>query len=338
MYTGGIFIDREVERMLKQRLHGTELDDPDIIRGMANVFETELKPEFDGVTDEYSLNLGVLKENYPSLRIHNGKMTLSDQDLRPAFDLVINQIITSYFKSLIERRAKNVILVGGLADSPYVRHVFWKKLAAKNIEIIPGGGFVNKAAAEGAIIGCIKQFVVARAAKATFGGCVRQKYEKKLHYQRRHAVHVYADGKQRVDGAFHMWIKKGTVLQGTFAYKLPYHLAWDATSMSESELIRKLGVVGIEVFAWEGDGIPTWCKDEQGGVLKGMRLICTLKADLSAIIGGLQINNGPRGTKFYRVDYNVCVYFGGTQLCAKLQWREKGVFRESQVTVMPYIS
>jgi hypothetical protein len=39
----------------------------------------------------------------------------------------------------------------------------------------------------------IKQFVVARAAKATFGGCVRESYDQKLHHERRHAVQLYAE-------------------------------------------------------------------------------------------------------------------------------------------------
>jgi hypothetical protein len=61
---------------------------------------------------------------------------------------------------------------------------------------------------------------------------------------------------------------KGTVLQGTFGYRLPYHVAWDATSTSKSELSLKLGIIEIEVFAWEDSGIPTWCKDEQGTPLR----------------------------------------------------------------------
>jgi hypothetical protein len=85
-----------------------------------------------------------------------------------------------------------------------------------------------------------------------------------------------------------------------------------------------------------------------------MRLICTLNADLSALAGALQIASGPLGKRFYRVDYEVCVYFGGTQLRAKLQWKERvstftslnpslftksqGVLREGPVTVMPYVS
>jgi hypothetical protein len=61
----------------------------------------------------------------------------------------------------------------------------------------------------------------------------------------------------------------------------------------------------------------------QGAIVKGMRLICTLSADLSSLAGALQIQTGPHRERFYRVDYDVCVYFGGTQLRAKLQWKDK---------------
>jgi len=57
---------------------------------------------------------------------------------------------------------------------------------------------------------------------------------------------------------------QGAVLQGTFAHKLSYHLAWDATSTSKEELSLKLGTTEIEVFAWEDGDIPIWCKDEDG--------------------------------------------------------------------------
>jgi hypothetical protein len=84
-----------------------------------------------------------------------------------------------------------------------------------------------------------------------------------------------------------------------------------------------------------------------------MRLICTLNANLSALAGALEIQTGSHGQRFYRVDYNVCVYFGGTQLRANLQWKERvraftslnlplltkwqGILREGPVTVVPYV-
>ncbi|KIM23519.1 hypothetical protein M408DRAFT_332344 [Serendipita vermifera MAFF 305830] len=335
---GGIFVNRHVRKLLEKKLQGSSFSNPEILGAMTSAFETDVKPMFDGTMEEYSLRFGSLRDNDSTVGIYKGRITLTDEELRPVFDLVTNQIIASCFTPLIKQRTKYVILVGGFAESPYVRSVLYKELDKHNIEIITVGDYAKKAAGEGAIIGHIKQFVVARAAKATFGGCVRERYDEKLHLDRSQAVKRYPDGQQRVDDAFHLWIKKGTVLQGTFGHKLSYHLAWDATTTSRKELASKLTTVEIEVFAWEGDDAPIWCKDEQGGALKGMRLICTLSANLSALARGLQIKNGPQGTKFYRVDYNVSVYFGGTQLRAKLQWKEKGSLCESMVKVMPYIS
>jgi len=54
-----------------------------------------------------------------------------------------------------------------------------------------------------------------------------------------------------------------------------------------------------------------------------MRLIYTLNADLFALAGALKIQTGEKGKQFYRVDYNVCVDFGGTQLRTNLQWNER---------------
>ena len=92
----------------------------------------------------------------------------------------------------------------------------------------------------------------------------------------------------------------------------------------------------------------------KGAVMEGMRLICTLNADLSALAKAVQTKTGSQGRRFYRADYNVCVYFGGTQLRANLQWKERvstvatrhtswltdsqGVLREGPVAVMPYVS
>jgi hypothetical protein len=66
----------------------------------------------------------------------------------------------------------------------------------------------------------------------------------------------------------------------------------------------------------------------QGTIVKGMSHVCTLNADLSSLAGALQPQDGKKrifkkdGKPFYRVDYDVCVYFGGTQLRAKLQWMD----------------
>ncbi|KIM20152.1 hypothetical protein M408DRAFT_334110 [Serendipita vermifera MAFF 305830] len=332
---GGIYVNREMTMMLKKKLQGSSFDDPDALRSMLHAFETELKPSFDGKMDYYELKFGSIKDNEPSIGVQKGRIALSSDELRPIFDSVTDQILRSCIGTLISQGTKHVVLVGGFAESPYVRKVLWKALRDKNMQTIMIGDYTRKAAAEGAIIAYIKRFVVGRAVKATFGGCVQEKYNSQLHGNR--TSKPYPDGQMRVDGAFHAWIMKGTVLRETLAYKLPYHLAWDIDT-PKRDITGSLGTAGIEVFAWDRDGTSTWCKDEKGNVIKGMRLLCTLKADLSALAGGLRVMSGFRGKKHYRVDYTVCVYFGDTQLHAKLQWKEKGTFRETEVNVISDVS
>ncbi|KIM23517.1 hypothetical protein M408DRAFT_262970 [Serendipita vermifera MAFF 305830] len=334
---GGIFVDREVKKMLKNRLQGTPFGDPEVIRIMTRAFERELKPSFDGVKAEYDLIFSSIRENDAQLGIHKGRLTLQRESLTSIFNVVTDQIVNSCLDSLIEQRAKCVVLVGGFAESPYVRHALWKVLNHMGIDLVTVGDYAKKAAAEGAIISYIKQAVVARVVKATFGGCVREKYNKQLHSARKHTVQIYADGKRRVDGAFHAWIKKGTILQGAIAYQLPYHLAWDINTPMD-EIKKSLGTTQIEVFAWEGDNVPIWCKDERGHLMQGMRPVFTLTADLSALAGGLHQTNGFRGKRCYRVNYLVCVYFGGTQLRATLRWQEKGGTCESAIKVISDVS
>ncbi|KIM23492.1 hypothetical protein M408DRAFT_27841 [Serendipita vermifera MAFF 305830] len=335
---GGIFVNREVQKLLEDKLKKSTFDDHEIIKSMIDVFEKDVKPKFNGVLSQYELKFGTLIDNDLPSGIERGTITLSNEELKPAFDAVVNEITASCSGVIVKQKAEYVLIVGGFGESPYLRNTLSQKLTPYGIQVVTVGDHVKKAAAEGAIISHIKQFVIARAARATFGGCVRSLYDRSLHHERKDAIEVYPDGSKRVNGTFHAWITKGTVLQGTFAYKLSYHVAWDATSTSKPELAHKLGDIGIEVFSWEGGNIPIWCKDEHGQILNGMRFICTLNANLSALAGGLQTITGRNGKRFYRVDYDVCVYFGGTRLRAKLQWKEKGILREGPVTIMPYVS
>ncbi|KIM20153.1 hypothetical protein M408DRAFT_148390 [Serendipita vermifera MAFF 305830] len=272
LQAGGVFVDRGVRVMLERKLKGSSFSNPIVIRNIVDAFEREVKPMFDGVIEEHTLEFGAPDDNNPSLGICEGRITLSNRELKPIFDSVINQIVEHCSRVIIREKVQRVLLVGGFGESPYLRTVLSDKLSPYDATVLKVGNSAKKAASVGAIIKHIKQFIVARAAKATFGGCVRPQYDEKLHHERQHTAQPYPDGKERVDGAFHAWIKKGTVIQGTFAHKLSYHVAWDAALTSKNELAGKLGEIGIEVFAWEGNGVPTWCKEEDGtsGSVKNM--------------------------------------------------------------------
>jgi hypothetical protein len=73
-----------------------------------------------------------------------------------------------------------------------------------------------------------------------------------------------------------------------------------------------------------------------GSWLSDMRTLCTMTADLTGLRGSLRRQAGPSGV-YYKVDFEVAVRFGGTQLQATIQWKE-GVRAEGSVLVTTHSS
>ncbi|KAG8820065.1 hypothetical protein FRC19_009172, partial [Serendipita sp. 401] len=96
-----------------------------------------------------------------------------------------------------------------------------------------------------------------------------------------------------------------------------------------------LGTFSQDVFAYDGEEDIIWGRDDQGNLAKDVRVVCTLRADLSGLRSGLRAQRGPRGEEFYRVDYTISVMLGGTSLKARLNWYEGDERKEGQVIVIP---
>lgn len=59
-----------------------------------------------------------------------------------------------------------------------------------------------------------------------------------------------------------------------------------------------------------------------GDLAKDVRVVCTLRADLSGLRSGLKAQKGPKGEEFWRVDFVISVMLGGTSMKARLIWNE----------------
>lgn len=71
-----------------------------------------------------------------------------------------------------------------------------------------------------------------------------------------------------------------------------------------------------------------------GNILENMRTICTVEADLSGLYPLLRQITGCGGQVHWRVDFEICVSFGATELKAILKWKE-GVSRLSLSINLP---
>jgi hypothetical protein len=61
---------------------------------------------FDAAMDKYTFKFGIPSHNDSSLGIHKGKISLSNQELQPLFDAVIDKIITNCSNALISQNAE----------------------------------------------------------------------------------------------------------------------------------------------------------------------------------------------------------------------------------------
>jgi hypothetical protein len=118
---GSIFVKGEVKNILERKLRGTSFSDPEIIESMVDAFEREVGsplrvigssfdqaqqcgPKFDGTMEKYALKFGVNRDNYPSLGISRGRITLSNEELKPVFDMVIGRIVKSCSGAIVSQK------------------------------------------------------------------------------------------------------------------------------------------------------------------------------------------------------------------------------------------
>jgi hypothetical protein len=61
---------------------------------------------FDATMDKYTFKFGINTDNDPGIGIYKGRISLSNQELKPVFDAVIEKIITSCSSALIRQRTE----------------------------------------------------------------------------------------------------------------------------------------------------------------------------------------------------------------------------------------
>lgn len=326
---GGIFVDRAAEKVLRGKLNGSKWGDDEWITEMVSAFESRTKCIFDGSLGKYVVDFGGIRDTDRSRGIIKGKLSLTDQEVAAAFEEVVQRIEANCSDLLEPYKVKYLLLVGGFGESQYLQNRLTELFETHGVSIVTVDEPTKKAAAEGAMIWYIKQSVMARIARTTLGVTCRWPYDPQNpdHVQRIERVVIDASGAQMLDGWFQTLVSKGTKMQGDFTHVASFYQLYDS-------LPAELGSYSRPVSIWEGENELSWVKDLEDNDLPQLRELCTIKANLSGIQNSLQRKVGPKGV-YYRVDFDVVVRFGGTQLQARLQWEEGGITREGPVTIIP---
>ena len=122
-------------------------------------------------------------------------------------------------------------------------------------------------------------------------------------------------GVKKIGGLFYPWVKKNAVIGEGLSETFEYYRVFKTPE-------NGLGTFSVGIYAYDGEGDTQWAKDESGNLMPNIRLVCTLTADLSGLTKILKAQRTSRGQIFWKVDYKVKIFFGGTALKARLTWYE----------------
>ncbi|KZV99292.1 hypothetical protein EXIGLDRAFT_725904, partial [Exidia glandulosa HHB12029] len=325
---GSVFVNRDAERLLKLKLANSKFNDAAFISAMLDVFERKTKRRFDGSDEPSVIAFGRMQDNDPSCGISRGRLTMTSDEVKLAFQNSLADIMDSCAR-IIERSPKvcdTVLLVGGYSDSAYLRAILREKFAIRGIQFITADDSTWYT----------KQLVQARAVRAHFAISLNEIYDDskrslKLESERPEAKYIAADGEPKIGPVFSTVAKKHEVIsvESRKTFKYAHHYA----SKPDIEEMRNYSMT---IFAFDGDSPPDWVYVRHTKSLSpGVRRVCKIVCDLSTMYDGLKSKVNPKGQEYWTIEYDFEVSFGTTSLQAEVQWKVNNVYKKSPLQAIP---
>ncbi|KAI0318150.1 hypothetical protein OF83DRAFT_1117634 [Amylostereum chailletii] len=294
---------------LRNSSFGTEAS----LNSIAHQFDQTAKKRFKGAGDS-SVKFGNVGDNDRDVQIRNGRIKLTEEEVRGYFDPGIKEIIRAIEAQQDAVAPDNIsayLLVGGFAASEYLYNEIDAHLKGRGSRLFRPDPHAGKAVAVGAVSFHIDHFVSTRVAKLTYGTSCTRPYQRSIpsHRSRCRTIVVKGNGRPYVPGGFLTTIQQGTQVSETTLFKTS--LIWTGRLNSGDTLSSRL-------FCYRGSLAPEWMDEDPDK----FSTLCTITADISAI--PKQIQQGSQGS-YWQQEFFVVLAFGLTELKAHLSWIENGV-------------
>ncbi|KAB5593094.1 Heat shock protein HSP70 [Ceratobasidium theobromae] len=303
---GAIFVDAAAEYYLHNTLSGAglrRLDVEDYTKAGSRDFERHAKRTFADETKEYSIAIARSRFSNPKINVHRGHMKLPGSVVQSFFDLCVKEILASVDEQLGKLDVSHILLVGGFGDSPLLRNEFKKRYEPRGCQITLANDSASKAVADGAVIWNTISSVVSRAPRSSFGISNAVRYSSPVHAPQGRVPFVRRDGGQWVHGAWSPIVLKAS----------PSHARYT---------VGRTGGLSPQVFQILQYAQPE-IESLRGGLVSGFRQVCRLVGNLSDLSKALQRRDGEYGEDYWKIVFEVCIRFGGTELEAYLEWKEE---------------
>ncbi|KAG8703582.1 hypothetical protein FRC08_002750 [Ceratobasidium sp. 394] len=329
---GGVFVNENFVHHLKEQFfalppeHGYNLEL--CVQKAEESFELNCKREFQVSADAPSEYIVEMSAAIQELGYPDGNIILQLDVVRGFFDDSVRLILESIRKQIRGTKAKYIFLVGGFGASQYLRQRVTNEFQRTGLQVMFLDDAHGKAASDGSIIWFVRQGVVGRAARMSFGLRIAELYNPALPSHRMREQVLLPNGQYHVRGRWDMIVEKDHVVDQRLALRRTYARTYSSPH-------PELGSFTVELYAWTNNWLspPEWVADSKGNVVDGFSVICSITADLNGMRGSLKKRKSKHGT-YYELEFQLCLEFGGVELRAFLEWNEKNIIKTSDAMIL----
>ncbi|KAK1226885.1 hypothetical protein PQX77_010132 [Marasmius sp. AFHP31] len=326
---GSVYVTRRATSWLENRLKDSKYGSPQDIVQMARVFDRTTKLAFRSEGDIGYLHFGMPRDKDLSVGISRGQMKIPGEVMKLFFAPSVDELLEAVQEQVKEAEGNasisSVLLVGGFAASDYVFSTLQSTLCQLNINLYRPDGFLNKAVADGAVSFYLDNTVSTRVARFTYGTEINIPYKPSdpEHKKRSDAAYVDLAGKRRILGWFAHCLPKGTCVHEETEFRNKrFQVSRDEASLRH---------ISSTILHHKGSGdAPHWLDVHP----EQFPALCTIEANISDAEAVKCLKTPGTGQRYYRIDYDLVLLFGLTELKAQIAWKVGGQEKRGPATVV----
>jgi hypothetical protein len=295
--------------------------------------------------------VGKIRANHPEAGITRGVLKVPNLRMQELFDPCVNKIIDSVGRQIEGHQPKSILLVGGFAESFYLRTKLKAHHRFKNIPLTLTNRSTSKAVADGAVFWYIKRSVVARAARFSFGTTCLREYD--LHNGRHARRRLYDTplGK-RVNHAWVQIIEKGQVVRENEEHRRSCCMVFNekpaALPVHETIIYTHTGLGLLPDFVKSDPPVSRapargfWSffssyspELDMSKLNDGFAEVVQIRADWTTASPLFQRCNDS-GNTYWKVEFDIVLLLGKTEIKAQIAWKDReGVEKRGDCGVIP---
>ncbi|KAF8989882.1 hypothetical protein BDQ17DRAFT_1288292 [Cyathus striatus] len=329
-FQGSIFVTAHARVFLEDLLRDSKFADD--VPHITKCFDRTTKLGFRNANEPQYIKFGSARDRDLKLGIRSGQLKLAGSDVASFFEPSITCIVQAILeqRDAAQKKISSVFLVGGFAASDWLFSRLKESLQPLGVNFCRPDSHVNKAVADGAISFHLDHYVATRVARHDYGIICGLPYDPldPDHLTRAHLRYKLPSGEERVPNAFSVILPKNKQVSETTEFRSSY--------FREGYAISDFHRVIVDIQSYRGRmKDPKWREIDA----EMYATLCSVEVDLTELAKGLQQRRsirpgrGIRGS-YYRVDYDVILLFGLTELKAQLSWYEGGTEKRSPAKII----